>query len=184
MMATDLHIPVLETPRLILRANKFEDFDSMVAIWTDPIVRRHFHGPALTREDLWSRFLRSFGMWAVMGYGAWAVEEKETASYIGTVGTFEVKRDIDPPLEDMPEAGWTLAPRVHGKGYATEAALAALAWTDAHLNYPPMFCIIAPENVPSIRVAEKCGFRPWRETVYKDEPTLIFLREPAASESV
>jgi RimJ/RimL family protein N-acetyltransferase len=180
MMATDIPIPRLETPRLILRANRFEDFEAMVAIWTDPAVRRHFHGDPLTREDMWSRFLRGFGMWAVMGYGAWAVEEKATGDYVGTVGTFEVKRGIDPALEGMPEAGWTLTPRVHGRGYATEAARAALAWTDAALGYPCLFCIIAPENLASIRVAAKCGFRPWRETVYKDMPTLIFLRESAA----
>jgi len=171
-------IPILETPRLILRAHKLEDFETMVAIWSDPVVRRHFHGPALTREDMWTRFLRGFGMWAVMGYGSWAVEEKETGAYIGTVGAFEVKRDIKLPLEGMPEAGWTLTPRVHGRGYATEAARAALAWSDAHLGNPRMFCIIARENIASIRVAEKCGFRPWCETMYKDEPTLVFTREP------
>ena len=178
MIAADLNIPILETPRLKLRGHRLEDFETMVAIWSDPVVRRHFHGPALTREDMWSRYLRGFGMWAVMGYGSWAVEEKETGAYIGTVGAFEVKRDIKPPLEGMPEAGWTLTPHAHGKGYATEAARAALAWTDAHLGNPRMFCIIARENIASIRVAEKMDFHRWTETIYKDEPTLIFLRDP------
>jgi RimJ/RimL family protein N-acetyltransferase len=69
---------------------------------------------------------------------------------------------------------------VHGRGYATEATRAALAWIDARLGNPRMFCIVSPENVASIRVAEKCGFRRWTETTYKDEPTLIFLRGPKA----
>jgi len=178
MIATDLHIPTLETPRLILRAHRLEDFEAMVALWSDPIVRKHFHGTPLTREDIWSRFLRGFGGWAVMGYGMWAVEEKQTGEYVGTVGAFEVKRELVPPVVGMPEAGWTLTPRVHGRGLATEAARAALAWTDARLGHPRMFCIVAPENLPSIRVAEKLGFRRSGETMYKDEPTLIFLREP------
>jgi len=178
MMATDLHIPTLETERLILRANRLEDLDDMVAIWSDPIVRKHFHGPALTREDMWTRLLRGFGMWAVMGYGTWGVEEKQTGDYVGTVGTFEVKRGIDPSLEGVPEAGWTLASHVHGRGYATEAMRAALAWTDGRLGRPPMFCIIDPANLASIRVAEKLGFRRAGETTYKDQPTLIFLRDP------
>jgi RimJ/RimL family protein N-acetyltransferase len=178
MPPTIIDIPILSTPRLVLRGHKLEDFETTVAIWTDPVVRRHFHGPAMTREDLWARFLRQFGMWAVMGYGSWAVEEKETGDYIGTVGVFEVKRDIEPSLDGVPEAGWTLAARVHGKGYATEAAQAALAWADAHLNRPRMCCIIAPANTSSVRVAEKCGFRFWQETVYKDAPTLILTREP------
>jgi len=181
MIARDLNIPILSTPRLILRGHTLEDFDKTVEIWTDPLVRRYFHGPALTREDLWGKFLRQFGMWAVMGYGSWAVEEKETGAYIGIVGVFEVKRDIKAPLEGMPEAGWTLAPRAHGKGYATEAARAALAWTEARLGNPRMFCVIAQGNKSSIRVAEKTGFRPWLETTYKDELTLILLRDSQAS---
>lgn len=183
-MATDLNIPVLETPRLILRGHRVEDFETMVSIWGDPAVTRHFHGEALTREDIWARFLRGLGSWAVLGYGTWAIEEKETGAYAGAVGIFDVKRGIDPALEDMPEAGWTLAARFHGKGYATEAARAALAWADAHLGRPRMFCIITPANAPSLRVADKCGFRFWREIAYKNEPTLIFLRNPdAGSES-
>ena len=181
MIATDLNIPILSTPRLILRSHRLEDFESCVAIWTDPVVRYHFHGPALTREDIWGKFLRQFGMWAVRGYGSWAVEEKETGSYIGVVGVFDVKRELQPPepsLAGLPEAGWTLAARVHGKGYATEAARAALAWTDAKLGNPRMFCIVAPENKPSIRVAEKIGFRLRSETTYQEAPTLIFLRDP------
>ena len=181
MMATDLKVPVLETPRLILRGHRLEDFEAMVALYADPLVTAHFHGQENTREDRWSRLLRHFGHWAAFGYGLWAIEEKETGAYVGATGTFNVKRDMNPPLEDMPEAGWTLASRLHGKGYATEATRAALAWTDVFLNYPKMFCIIATANRPSIRVAEKCGFCLSGETLYKNEPTLIFLRDSQTS---
>jgi len=179
MIATDLKVPTLETPRLILRGHRLEDFEALVALYSDPIVTAHFHGQEISREDCWSRLLRHLGHWAAFGYGIWAIEEKETGAYVGATGAFDVRREMDPPLKDMPEAGWTLASRVHGKGYATEATRAALAWTDAFLNHPKMFCIIARENIASIRVAEKCGFRYWRDTLYKDEPTLIFLRDPA-----
>jgi RimJ/RimL family protein N-acetyltransferase len=178
MPPTITDIPILATPRLILRGHKLEDFEASVAIWSDPVVCRYFHGAPMTREDIWGRLLRTFGMWAAFGYGSWAVEEKESGDYIGRVGVAEVKRGLDPELEGMPEAGWTLAARVHGKGYATEAMQAALAWTDAQLDHPKMFCIIAPENKRSLRVAEKCGFRLRQETVYKNAPTLILTREP------
>jgi RimJ/RimL family protein N-acetyltransferase len=179
MIATDLKIPTLETPRLILRGHRIDDFDAMVALYDDPIVMAHIHGQEFTREDRWSRLLRHLGHWAAFGFGLWAIEEKETGAYVGATGAFNLKRDMTPPMEDMPEAGWTLASRVHGRGYATEATLAALAWTDTFLNHPRMFCIIATENRPSIRVAEKCGFRLSGETLYKNEPTLIYLRDPA-----
>lgn len=178
MPISDLSIPVLETERLILRGHRLQDFDAMVAIWTDPVVTKFFHGAALTREDIWSRFLRGFGQWLVMGYGLWAVEEKATGAYVGTTGTMEVKRQMDPPMDGTPEAGWTFAARAHGRGYATEATRAALAWMDAGFSRPRMFCIIDPENASSIRVAEKCGFRLWRQTTYKEAATLIFLRQP------
>jgi len=178
-MATELHIPTLETERLLLRGHRLEDFEAMVALYADPLVTAHFHGRTLTREDVWSRLLRHAGHWAAIGYGVWAVEEKQTRAYAGAVGVFEVRRDLEPPLDDMPEAGWTLASRFHGKGYATEAARAALAWSDEKLGRPKMFCIVALANLASIRVAEKCGFRYWRDTVYKNEPTQVFLRGPA-----
>jgi RimJ/RimL family protein N-acetyltransferase len=177
MEDTGINVPVLETERLILRGHRLDDFDASVAIWNDPVVCRYFHGTPMTREDIWGRLLRTFGMWAAFGYGSWAVEEKETGDYIGRVGVAEVKRDLDPALEGMPEAGWTLASRVHGKGYATEATRAALAWIDARLGNPRMFCIIAVENTASIRVAEKAGFRLWRKTNYMGERTNIFVRK-------
>lgn len=182
MSHVDLHIPVLVTPRLILRGHTLADFPAMVEIWTDPIVQKHFHGQALDREEIWSKLLRQCGMWAVMGYGMFAVEEKSSGDYVGMVGTFEVKRNIHLPVDGMPEAGWTLAPRVHGKGYATEAMAAVLAWMDDKLSQPSMFCIVAPANLASVRVAEKCGFRFWAETTYKNEPTLAFLRIPGGAD--
>jgi RimJ/RimL family protein N-acetyltransferase len=181
MSIAALNIPVLETERLILRGHREADFEDMLVIWQDPIVVKHFHGEKMTREDMWSRFLKGFGMWAVKGYGMWAVVDKQTGAYAGTVGTFEVKRDMTPRLEDLPEAGWTIAPRFHGRGYATEAMRAALAWTDVRLGHPAMFCIVVPANGASIRVAEKCGFKRWYETTYQDDPTIVLRRESTAT---
>ena len=169
-------IPTIETERLILRGHRLEDFGTTVKIWSDPVVRKHFGDRPFTREDIWGRFLRQFGMWEVMGYGAFAVE-KETGDYVGTVGLFEMRREIEPNMEGVPEAGWTFAAHTHGKGYATEATAAALAWSDLKLGQPRMFAIVAPANKASIRVAEKCGFRYWRDTTYKDDPTRIYIRE-------
>jgi RimJ/RimL family protein N-acetyltransferase len=181
---SSLNVPVLETPRLILRGHKLEDLDAMVAIWNDPVVRKHFHGRPSAREDIWAQLLRHFGCWAALGYGMWAIEEKDTGDYVGAAGVFEVKRGIDRAFEGVPEAGWALASRVHGQGYATEAMGAALGWIDAHLGNPRLFCIITPGNVASIRVAGKCGFRSWGETTYKDEKTLIFVRESPERQSL
>jgi RimJ/RimL family protein N-acetyltransferase len=173
------HVPVLETPRLILRGHRREDFDAMVAIWQDPVVIHHFHVDTFSREDIWGRLQRNLGMWAASGYGMWAIEDKATGAYAGVAGVFDVKRELTPPVPDgMPEAGWVFAQRFHGKGYATEAMHAALQWADAALGHPAMFAILAPENTASIRVAEKCGFKPWYDTTYHDHSTAV-LQRPA-----
>jgi RimJ/RimL family protein N-acetyltransferase len=44
-------------------------------------------------------------------------------------------------------------------------------------------CIIAPDNAPSVRVAEKAGFRRWRETTYHGQPTLVFSGPVPASDA-
>jgi RimJ/RimL family protein N-acetyltransferase len=74
-------------------------------------------------------------------------------------------------------AGWVLAGDTHGKGYATEAAGAAIAWGETHFGPVRTACIIAPENAPSIRVAEKCGYREFQRTTYKDNATIMFVRD-------
>ena len=175
-MSTGAEIPPLETYRLRLRGPRPTDYDESCALWGDPEVTRYVGGKPLTREDVWARLLRYVGHWAWMGYGLWVVEEKATDHYVGEVGFANHKRAIDPPLTDMPEMGWVLATRFHGKGYATEAVRAAIAWGDAHFHGAQTSCIIHPENVRSIRVAEKCGFRQWQLGSYRDKPTLIFTR--------
>ncbi len=77
----------------------------------------------------------------------------------------------------MPELGWALVSRAHGKGYATEAVRAAIAWADVNLTSKKTVCIVHPDNVASLRVAEKCGYVREQETTFNGEPTIMFVRE-------
>jgi RimJ/RimL family protein N-acetyltransferase len=169
-------IPILETERLRLRGPRLTDLDASAALWADPEVVRFVGGKPLSKEDVWARLLRHAGHWAWLGYGLWVLEEKATGDYVGEAGYANHMRAIEPPLTDMPELGWVLATRFHGKGYATEAVRAANLWGDSHFAAARTACIIDPQNVRSIRVAEKCGFRLWLQGVYRGQPTLIFTR--------
>lgn len=169
-------VPVLETARLRLRAHRADDYAGCMAIWSDPDVTRYIGGRAFTAEEVWRRLLQYAGLWTLLGYGFWAVEEKASGRYIGDIGFADLKRDLQPSLEGMLEFGWVLAPSAHGHGYASEAVAAALAWAQERLPALPAVCIIAPENLPSIRVAEKAGFQRWQETTYHGSPTLVFRR--------
>ena len=69
-----------------------------------------------------------------------------------------------------------LASWAHGRGFATEALRAVLAWADAQLGGRSTACVIEPDNAASRRVAEKCGYREVGRTTYHDEPIVVFRR--------
>lgn len=169
-------VPVIETERLRLRAHRADDHAACTAIWSDPEVTRFIGGRPFTAEEVWKRLLQYNGLWCLLGYGYWAVEEKATGRYIGDIGFADFRRDMQPSLDGMLEFGWVLAPHAHGKGYASEAVAAATAWGEQHFGTLRAVCIIAPENQASIRVAQKAGFTLWQETTYHDSPTLVFSR--------
>jgi RimJ/RimL family protein N-acetyltransferase len=176
LVRSAVEVPILETERLRLRGHRLADFADCAAMWSDPIVTRHIGGKPFSREEVWARMLRYVGHWAWLGFGYWAVEEKATGELVGELGFADYKRDIQPSIEGTPELGWALASRVHGKGYATEAVRAAIVWGDEHFERVRTVCLIHPENVASIRVAEKCGYQEFERTTYKDHAVVLFER--------
>ncbi|MEA3010094.1 MAG: hypothetical protein QOJ91_1786 [Sphingomonadales bacterium] len=172
--------PTIETPRLRLRGFQASDLDAQLAAMTDPEVYRHLGGSPATREETWRKILASPGLWVLLGYGYWAAERREGGAYVGQIGFADFKRDMEPSIEGIPEMGWILGREVQGKGYATEAVLAALAWADEALGGREIVAIINHANAPSIRIAEKGGFTVREEAVYRGEPILLF-RRPARS---
>jgi RimJ/RimL family protein N-acetyltransferase len=175
-MSTPIEIPVIETARLILRAHRLEDFPAMQSMWSNAEVVRYIGGTPSTRQQCWSRLLGYQGHWQFLKFGYWAVEEKATGNYIGELGFADFKRDFTPSIEGLPELGWALVPEFHGRGYATEALLAALQWGKSQLQKSRSVCLISPENKPSLRVAEKLGYAQTHSTVFNQAPVLLFSR--------
>jgi RimJ/RimL family protein N-acetyltransferase len=169
-------IPRIETPRLVLRAHAPSDFAAYAQIWREEATTRFIGGKPLTEEESWAKFLRMVGQWHVMGFGFWAVEEKSSGRFIGDVGYVEGMRDIVPSLKGVPEIGWGLAPTAHGKGYAFEAAQAALKWGETHFGGAPIRCIISPQNAPSLKLAEKLGFKEIVRTTYTGDDIVMLER--------
>lgn len=169
-------IPIVETERLRLRGHRQDDFAACCALWSDPVVTKYTSGKALAPEEVWAKILRYAGLWSLLGYGYWAAEEKASGEFVGELGFGDFQRDIKPSLDGMPECGWAFLPRVHGKGYATEAVSAVVIWGDAHLGQRKTCCIVSPENSASVRVAEKCGYQEWQPGTYKEHDVLIFTR--------
>lgn len=163
------------TERLALRPHVAEDFAASLSLWSDPAVTRHITGRPSTREEVWARLLRYVGHWNALGYGYWVVTERAGGRFVGEVGFADHRRDMRPALAE-PEAGWVLVQAASGRGYATEALAGALAWADAAMRWPRVACIIAPANVPSVRVARKAGFAPRGAAEYRGETIEVYER--------
>lgn len=168
--------PEILTARTRMRGHRISDFDAMVAMWRDEIVTRYILGRPSTASETWSRLLRYIGHWQALGFGYWAIEDRDTGRFIGEVGFADYKREIEPTLGDAPEAGWVLAPEVHGKGIATEVMTAALDWADRNFSDPKTVCIFDPGHQGSMRVATKLGYRPTHLATFMDKPTQVMTR--------
>ena len=170
--------PRLETERLILRDFVRDDLDALAATLGDPVVVRHLTGEPIGREDCMRRLFMAVGQWPVLGMGMWAVERKSDQRLVGQIGFFDMQRDITPSIMGLPEMGWIFDSSVHGQGIAHEACVAALTWLDATYGPVEVPAIISPENVASLKLAEKLGFVREADGIYKGEAIAV-VRRPA-----
>lgn len=171
-------VPILETPRLRLRAHRPSDLPQCAAMWADPAVTRFIGGEPCSEQRTWARLLAYIGHWTAMGFGYWLMEERGSGDFVGEVGLADFRRDIASSMKGCPELGFALASRFHRKGYATEGAEAVVAWADSNLPFARTVCLIDPENRASLRVAGKCGYQVFERGVYGGRPAM-FLERPA-----
>jgi RimJ/RimL family protein N-acetyltransferase len=166
----------LETARLILDAHVAADYESIASLWSDPLIVRHISGRPSTPQDSWMRLLRYGGLWPLLGYGYWAVREKATGWYAGEIGFADFHRDCHPPIRGIPEAGWLIASWAQGRGYASEALGAALAWLDSVPSFDRSCCLIAPQNKVSVHLARKHGYSNCAMIRFNGEDCLLSFR--------
>lgn len=160
-------IPVLQTERLTLRRPHRGDFAPYAGFWAGP-RSVHEDGPRGARAA-WEDFAASFGLWSIDGIGNWTVEERASGAFAGIVGLNH------PAHFPEVEIGWTLMDGYEGRGIATEGAQAVLDWTWANTDLPSLVVYVDPENLRSIRVAERLGAVRDQETAAVD-PDDVVLR--------
>ena len=171
--------PELETARLRLRQFRESDFETYEAWCANPDLMRYLGGRTFSRTEAWRHMAYILGHWQLRGYGYYAVEEKESGRLVGRVGY------TDSTGWPGFELGWTLAPEVRGRGYATEAARMLLHYAFDQLDRPHVISLIHPDNWPSRRVAERLGERIEGETEVIGMPVLIYgIDRPPGGEAV
>jgi RimJ/RimL family protein N-acetyltransferase len=146
-------VDTLTTERLTLRPFSADDVVPMMEMHQDPEVIKHvlLGGAPGDVEAAWRNVAMLIGHWHLRGYGQWAVVEHATGETIGRVGPYNPKGW--PGIE----LGWIIRRDRWGNGFATEAAKAALGWMWGHVDTDRVISIIRPDNLRSIRIAEKIG---------------------------
>jgi [ribosomal protein S5]-alanine N-acetyltransferase len=155
-----LAMPILETPRLILREFVLEDADALARVISDPETMRYYPTP-FDRAAVDEWIARNLRRYKVDGHGLWAMDLKSTGEMIGDCGI--TVQDVDGGR--LLEIGYHLRRDVWGQGLATEAAQACRDYGFTYLKADFLVSLIRPENVPSRRVAERNGMRVWKQTM-------------------
>ena len=145
---------MLRTERLVLRSWCVEDRAPYAALNADAEVRRWFPG-TLTRAESDAQVDRLQAKIEANGFGYWAVGAPGLAPFIGFVGLQPLP--FEAPFTPAVEIGWRLARAFWGRGFATEAARAVLAYGFGPLALDEIVAITVPDNLPSRRVMERIG---------------------------
>lgn len=150
---------ILETPRLRLRQWRHDDFAPFACMNADPRVMEHFPAP-LERAASDAVATRLSGEIAERGWGFWAVEAKDPAGngegrFLGFTGLRIPAVPL--PIGPCVEIGWRLAHDDWGRGYASEAARAALAYGFGVLGLAEIVSFTALQNVRSQAVMQRIG---------------------------
>jgi RimJ/RimL family protein N-acetyltransferase len=146
--------PELRTDRLLLRRWRDSDRAPFAALNADPVVMEHLPGPMTrARSD---EFVDRIEAWFDdNGWGLWAVEVPGVAPFIGFTGLWSAAHVTG----DEMETGWRLSAHAWGRGYAPEAATAALRFAFTVLARPEVVSFTSVGNTNSQRVMQKIGLR-------------------------
>ena len=142
--------PTLETERLILRPPAPVDFEPYAHLMAHEATAQYIGG-VQPRAVAWRGFLSVAGAWSMQGFSFFTVVEKASGQWVGRVGPWY------PEGWPGTEVGWSLGSGFQGKGYATEAAAAAIDWAFDNLGWTDVIHCIHPDNVASQAVAARLG---------------------------
>ena len=144
----------LRTERLLLRNWRDEDFEPFAALNADPEVMRYFPAP-LTREESDRLANRARAAIETHRWGLWAVEVLSDGAFIGFVGLWDRRGSAH--VVPAVEVGWRLAREHWGRGYATEAARAAVTYGFGEVGLDEIVSFTSVVNLPSRRVMQRLG---------------------------
>jgi RimJ/RimL family protein N-acetyltransferase len=168
--------PMLDTPRLSLRAMTPADWPAYAAFMAGP--RARFMGGPFDTRAAWGQFCHDAAGWALFGAGALMADRRADRTTVGQVGINHG------PLFPEPELGWFLYDGHDGNGYATEAARALRDWAYDVAGLTTLVSYMDKDNHASAGVARRLGAVPDPDAARQPGPEsaddLVFRHNPGA----
>ena len=145
----------LETARLKLEPYHDDHYEGLRVMDGDPGVMRYINqGLAKTPEETWEGIRRVQARWAKYGFSWWAIKEKTSGEVVG--------------------AACLQHPEHNGKGYATEAAKAIIAFAADQVGATYLVAVADPDNVPSQRIMQRLGMTFKAIEEHYDVPCVVY----------
>jgi ribosomal-protein-alanine N-acetyltransferase len=173
-------LPILETPRLLLRPAQADDLDAIWQLLVEPEVRRYLCDDVVLARGQVSGLLAKALVQASAGLGLWTL--RAAGGFVGCVGLRPVSdaaMAADPAVVGEVEPLVALEPQRWGRGYASEALAALLAYGFDALRLPRVVALVDLPNTASHRLLLRLGFRPQRPVPGPRHPLWSYLLEPA-----
>ena len=142
---------MIDTPRTRLRGWTAADRDAFAAMTADPEVMRDLGGP-MSRAASDTKLNGYRAAFDRYGFCRWVIESRD-GRFLGYAGV--MPSHDGHPLGAHFQVGWRLARDAWGKGYASEAAQAALNDIFARTGLNEILSYTAPDNKRSQAVMER-----------------------------
>lgn len=155
---------ILDTKRFSLHEMTLEDLDGIYGVYDDPEVSKYAGAPYYDREKA-LEYIKNYIeiQYRFYEYGIWLVKDKKSGEIIGRAGLTGRAG-----YEDA-ELGYVFAKRVWGRGYATEVISGILEYAKNELFLDKVNAFVIPENVVSVHILNKFGFKDMGKVILHDE---------------
>lgn len=160
------------TERLLARPPRPGDRAGYRSLFRDPAIEEWLRPaplPPFEDEDIDGMLLADEAHWEANDFGPWALLDREDGSLVGRGGL----RWTEIRGRTIAELPWTIASGRQGRGLASEAVAAAIAWAGM-IEIDELIALIRPENAASLRVAEKTGLRRDGEVIHTGLPHFVY----------
>jgi RimJ/RimL family protein N-acetyltransferase len=145
----------LRTQRLLLRRLRPDDLPVVVQIQGDPAANQHNPIGTASPARIAQQLRCWVSDWAEHGIGYWLVVDAATEQAVGLGGLRPCEHNGAPALNMF----YRFRPSAWGRGLALEMARAAVDWAEREGPGSPVVVVTTRDNLPSIRLAERLGFR-------------------------